>query len=174
MRQRLNRSTVGMRHHSAYSALVQYVHWPDPSGPDDGVQERTSLHAAGSRKRPRGAALAAALVARELSLACHREHGTQTFGVSSDRSPTHFAVLAGTASCCGVQSRYLPTNSSCFTHCQQFPDTKGVAAAKIRSLLRDEPGMSATSIEPRAAFSPQRYCAIACRAVEVFAWEDKR
>lgn len=81
MRQRLNRSTVGMRHHSAYNTLVQHVHSPDPSGPDDGVQERTSLHAAGSRKRPRGAALAAALVARELSLACHREHGTQTFAV---------------------------------------------------------------------------------------------
>jgi hypothetical protein len=27
MRQRLNRSTVGMRHHSAYDTLVQYVHW---------------------------------------------------------------------------------------------------------------------------------------------------
>src|SRR5260221_297202 len=81
MRQRLSRSTVGMRHHSAYGTLVQHVHWPDPSCPDDGVQERTSLHAAGSRKRPRGAALAAALVARELSLACHREHGTQTFAV---------------------------------------------------------------------------------------------
>src|SRR6266478_4576756 len=49
MRQRLNRSTVGMRHHSAYGTLVQHVHY-----------------AAGSRKRPRGAALAAALVAREL------------------------------------------------------------------------------------------------------------
>jgi hypothetical protein len=69
MRQRLNRSTVGMRYNSAYGTLVQPVHWPDLSGPDDGVQDRTSLHAAGSRKRPRGAALAAALVARELSLA---------------------------------------------------------------------------------------------------------
>jgi hypothetical protein len=60
---------------------VQYVHWLDPSVPDDGAQERTSLHASGSRKRPRGAALAAELVARELSLACHHEHGTQTFAV---------------------------------------------------------------------------------------------
>jgi hypothetical protein len=93
MRQRLNRSTVGMRHHSAYGTLVQHVHWPDPSGPDDGVQERTSLHAAGSRKRPRGAALAAALVARELSLACHREHGTQTFAVD-DIGLAHLALLA--------------------------------------------------------------------------------
>jgi hypothetical protein len=33
--------------------------------------------------------------------------------------------------------------------------------SKICSLLRDEAGMSATPIETRAAFSPQRCCAIA-------------
>ena len=42
---------------------------------------------------PRGAALAAALVARELSLACHREHGTQTFAVD-DIGLANLALLA--------------------------------------------------------------------------------
>lgn len=95
MRQRLNRSTVDMQHHSAYGTLVQLVHWPNTSGPDDGVQERTSLHAAGSRKRLRGQLLllAAVLVARELSLPCHREHGTQTFAVD-DIGLANLALLA--------------------------------------------------------------------------------
>src|SRR6202041_1013533 len=73
--------------------VVQHVHWPDPSGPGGGVQERTPLHGAGSRKRPRGVALAAALVARELSLACHREDGTQTFAVD-DIGLANLALLA--------------------------------------------------------------------------------
>jgi hypothetical protein len=51
---------------------------------------------------------------------------------------------------------------------------EGCCDSKIRSLLRDEAGMSATPSETRAVFSPQRCCAIACSAAKAFDWEDKR